>query len=142
MTLKAPLPDLYSALLCRCVGVPRAYGFIKWPAVPAGEARSMVDLVLLMRLFGKVSGAAEDQTKPKVAHFRPLASVLNEPVVSKLQAAGHEFCWSDEKQLCARKNEGWWLVLGRDAIGRPAIFMDPEEKLVLLHRKTRGELGP
>jgi hypothetical protein len=91
-----------------------------------------------MRLFAEVSSPAEGQTKPKVAHFRPLASVLNEPVVSKLHAAGHEFCWSDEEQLRARKDEGWRLVLGRDANGHHTIFMDRKEKLVLLHRKRQG----
>jgi hypothetical protein len=105
---------------------------------PAVGARPVVDAVRLVRLFAEVFRLAESPTKPKVAHFRPLASVLNEPVVSKLHAAGHEFCWSDEEQMRARKDEGWRLVLGRDANGQPTIFMDRKEKLVLLHRKSQG----
>jgi hypothetical protein len=109
--------------------------FVKRPAIPADVARPVVDLVRLMRLFAEVSGAVEGRIKPNVAHFRPLAAVLNEPVVSELYAADHEFCWSDQEQLRARKDEGWRLVLGHDAGGRPMVFADRKEKLVLLHRK-------
>lgn len=101
-------------------------------------ARLLVDLVHLVRLFAEAFGSAEDQTKLKVARFRPLAAVLNEPVVRNLHAADHEFYWSNEAQLLARKSEGWRLVLGRDAMGRPTIFMDRKEELVLLHRKKAG----
>jgi hypothetical protein len=43
--------------------------------------RTLIDLVHLVRLF------AEGCKKPKVAYFRPLAAVLDEPAVQKLQAA-------------------------------------------------------
>jgi hypothetical protein len=94
-------------------------------------ARPLIDVVRAVRLF------AVDCKKPKVACFRPLAVVLDEPTVQKLQAAHHEFRWSSEAELLARKNEGWWLALGHDSKGRPTIFMDREEELVLLHRRSQ-----
>lgn len=92
----------------------------------------MIDLVHVVRLF------AEDCKKPKVAHFRPLAAVLDVPAIQKLHAARHEFRWSNEAELLARKNEGWWLVLAHDTNGQPTIFTDREEELVLLHRRSQG----
>jgi hypothetical protein len=92
----------------------------------------LIDLVHAVRLF------AEDCKKPKVACFRPLAAVLDEPAVQRLQAARHEFCWSNEAEVLARKNEGWWLVLGHDSKGQPMIYMDRNEELVLLHRRSQG----
>ncbi len=98
----------------------------------------MVDLVRLMGIFGdEVFGPAQRWTKPKVTHFRLLAAVLEEPVVRRLHAAGHEFCWSREAQLPDRKHHGWKLVVQRDAVERPTIFMDRKEELVLLHRAQR-----
>jgi hypothetical protein len=96
-------------------------------------ARPLIDLVHVVRLF------AEDCKKPKVVCFRPLAAVLNEPAVEKLRAARHEFRWSNEAELVARKHEGWCLVLGCDSNNKelPAIFMDRKEELVLLHRRSR-----
>ena len=94
-------------------------------------ARPLIDLVHVVRLF------AEDCKKPKVVCFRPLAAVLNEPAVEKLRTARHEFRWSNEAELVARKHEGWWLVLGHDSKGQPTIFMDRKEELVLLHRRSR-----
>jgi len=100
-------------------------------------ARPLIDLVQVVRLF------AEDCKKPMVVCFRPLAAVLNEPAVEKLRAARHEFRWSNEAELVARKHEGWWLVLGCDSNDkeRPAIFMDRKKELVLLHRRSRDSKG-
>ncbi len=93
----------------------------------------MLDLVRLVGLFAEVG-----RTKLKVAQFRPLAAVLDKPVVRKLHASGHEFYWSPEAQLGERKHAGWNLVIECDAIGRYTIFMDRKEELVLLHRKIDG----
>ncbi len=93
----------------------------------------MLDLVPLVGLFAEVG-----RTTLRVAQFRPLAAVLDKPVVRKLHGAGHEFCWSPEAQLGERKHEGWELVIECDAVGRSTIFVDRKEKLVLLHRKIDG----
>ncbi len=90
----------------------------------------MLDLVRLVDLSGR--------TKLKVAQFRPLAAVLDKPVVRKLHTAGHEFLWSPQAQLGERKHAGWELVIECDAVGRSTIFMDRKEELVLLHRKIDG----
>jgi hypothetical protein len=95
-------------------------------------ARPLIDHVRAVRLF------ADDCKKPNVVCFRPLAAVLDEPAVQKLQAARHEFRWSNEAELLARKNEGWWLVLGHDSKGQPTIFMDRKEELILLHRRSQS----
>ncbi len=90
----------------------------------------MLDLIRLVGLFAEVG-----RTKLKVSQFRPLAAVLDKPVVRKLHAAGHEFSWSPEAHLDKRKHAGWELVIECDAVGRPTIFTDRKEELVLLHRK-------
>jgi hypothetical protein len=92
---------------------------------------SLIDLGHVVRLF------AEDCKRPKVACCRPLAAVLSEPTVQQLQAARHEFRWSNEAGLLARKNEGWWLVLGHDNKEQSTIFMDREKELILLHRRSK-----
>ncbi len=79
----------------------------------------MLDLIRLVDLFAEVG-----RRKPKVAQFRPLAAVLDKPVVRKLHAAGHEFLWSPQEQLGQRKHKGWELVIERDAVGRSTICMD------------------
>ncbi len=93
----------------------------------------MLDLVRLVGLFAEIG-----RTKLKVAQFRPLAAVLDKPVVRKLHAAGHEFLWSPEAQLGELKHAGWELVTECDAVGQSTIFMDRKEELVLLHRKIDG----
>lgn len=104
-------------------------------ALASSFARSEVDLADLMRLFAEGSRTVEGRKSLTVAHFRPLATVLDEPAVRELHAAGHEFSWANETQLLARKDEGWRLVFGRDARGRTTILMDHNEELILLHRK-------
>ncbi len=95
----------------------------------------MIDLLSLLDIFADdLSGTAKVRKKPKVAHFRPLAAVLEEAVVRQLHAAGHEFSWSREEQLARGKQDGWRLVVQQDAAGRGTIFMDRREELVLLHR--------
>jgi DNA mismatch repair protein MutH len=95
----------------------------------------MLDLARLVGLFAEVG-----RTELKVAQFRPLAAVLEKPVVRKLQAAGHEFYWSPQAQLGARKHEGWELVIECDAVGRSTLFTDRKGELVLLHRE--GSTAP
>jgi DNA mismatch repair protein MutH len=99
----------------------------------AGHA--MLDLAHLVGLFAEVG-----RTKLKVAQFRPLAAVLEKPVVRKLQAAGHEFYWSPQAQLGERKHKGWELVIECDTVGRSTIFMDRKGELVLLH--CEGSTAP
>jgi hypothetical protein len=65
-----------------------------------------------------------------------LAAVLEEPAVRQLQAARHEFRWSNDAELLARNNEGWWLVLGHGSKEQSTIFMDRKKELVLPHRRT------
>lgn len=78
--------------------------------------------------------ATKDWTEPKVARVDPLDDIENEPVFQKLKSAGHELVWAREEKLRRLKREGWEPVAERDQIGRPTVFMDRLQELILLHR--------
>jgi hypothetical protein len=42
--------------------------------------------------------------------------------------------WANATRLRQLKRDGWLPVFERDAIGRPTIFTDRLEELVLVHR--------
>jgi hypothetical protein len=94
----------------------------------------MIDLVALMGLFGEVFGLAKNWRVPTVARFERLEDAEQEKVFRDLKAAGHEFGWVREARLRQLKREGWKPVFERDKIGRPTIFMDRLQELVLVHR--------
>jgi hypothetical protein len=94
----------------------------------------MIDLIALAGLFAEVFGASKDCTEPKVARFEQLNDADKGPKVIKLKAKGHMFIWAREARLRQLKREGWEPVFERDAIGRPTIFVDRLEELVLVRR--------
>jgi hypothetical protein len=94
----------------------------------------MIDLVALVGLFGEVFGVAKNWTTPSIARFERLEDVEQETVVRELKAAGQELFWARETRLRQLKREGWKPVFERDKIGRPTIFMDRNQELVLVHR--------
>ncbi|MFZ0149121.1 MAG: hypothetical protein WBG18_23235 [Xanthobacteraceae bacterium] len=94
----------------------------------------MIDLVALAGLFGEAFGLTKNWTAPNVARFERLEDAEQEKAVRDLKAAGHEFGWVRETRLRQLKREGWKPVFERDKIGRPTIFMDRLQELVLVHR--------
>jgi hypothetical protein len=93
----------------------------------------MVDLVALRNLFVEAFGAAKGWTEPKVARFERLSDAERESVVIRLKAEGHTLSWARQTRLRQLKREGWRPVFERDAIGRPTIFMDRLQVLLLVH---------
>ena len=91
----------------------------------------MIDLAALAALFFV---ASKEWTEPKVARFDPLSDAEKEEVVLNLQKRGHELQWVRDTRLRALKRAGWAPVYERDAIGRPTIFTDRLQELVLIHR--------
>ena len=91
----------------------------------------MIDLAALAALC---FDASKEWTEPKVARFDPLSDAEKEEVVLNLRKNGHEFLWAKETRLRALKREGWEPIYERDAIGRPNIFTDRLQELVLIHR--------
>jgi hypothetical protein len=104
-------------------------------AAPKGNS-SMIDLAALVSLFGEALGATKGWTQPRIARFERLDDAERETVVHELRAAGHELQWGRETHLRQLKRDGWKPVFERDAIGRPTIFMDRLEELVLVHRPS------
>jgi hypothetical protein len=96
----------------------------------------MIDLAALAALC---FDASKEWTEPKVARFDPLSDAEKEKAVLNLRKKGHEFQWVKETRLRALKREGWGPVYERDAIGRPTIFTDRLQELVLVHRPPRGQ---
>jgi hypothetical protein len=91
----------------------------------------MIDLAALATLFFEVS---KQWTEPKVVRFDPLDDADKEEVVRDLRRKRHELSWVYDIRLRKLKREGWEPVCERDAIGRPAIFTDRLQELVLVHR--------
>jgi hypothetical protein len=94
----------------------------------------MIDLAALVTLFVDVFGVSKEWTVPKVVRFEHLEDAQNERVVRDLKAAGHLITWAREEPLQQLKRDGWSPVVERDATGRPMIFMDHSEEIVLVHR--------
>ena len=92
----------------------------------------MIDLAALVSLFAEALGATKGW--PRIARFERLDDAERETVVHDLRAAGHELQWGRETRLRQLKRDGWKPVFERDAMGRPTIFMDRLEELVLVHR--------
>ena len=69
----------------------------------------------------------------------PLPDAEKEEVVLDLRKKGHELQWARDTRLRALKREGWEPVYERDAIGRPTIFTDRLQELVLVHRPSPGQ---
>jgi hypothetical protein len=92
----------------------------------------MIDLAALAALC---FDASKEWSEPKVARFDPLSDAEKEEVVLKLkEKKGLELQWVMDTRLRALKREGWAPVYERDAIGRPTIFTDRLQELVLVHR--------
>jgi hypothetical protein len=96
----------------------------------------MIDLAALAALF---FDASKDWTEPKVARFDPLSDAEKEEVVLSLRKKGHELQWVRDTRVRALKRKGWKPVYERDAIGRPTIFTDRLQELVLVHRPPLGQ---
>jgi hypothetical protein len=97
----------------------------------------MVDLVAIASLFGEAFGPAKGWTVPQVARFEDLSDVESEEVVRNLRAKQHELFWVPKARLGQVKRDGWKPVFIRDNIGRPAIFMDRLQELLLVHRPPK-----
>jgi len=144
---------LWRILFCRCSLFGRRFfgslfalciGFVQEPIDETRTARlldlrllrlngsrTMIDLAALAALF---FDASKEWTEPKVARFDPLSDAEKEEVVLNLQKRGHELQWVRDARLRALKRAGWAPVYERDAIGRPTIFTDRLQELVLIHR--------
>ena len=94
----------------------------------------MIDFAAIATIFVEVFGASKGWTEPKIARFDPLEEAEREKAVRDLTAAGHTFQWVPDTRLRQLKREGWLPVYERDAIGRPTIFTDRLQELVLVHR--------
>jgi hypothetical protein len=97
-------------------------------------ATPVIDLAALASLFVDAFGASKEWTEPKMARLDPLDDAEQEPSVRALRAKGHRLEWLRASRLRQLKRDGWSPVFERDAIGRPTIFMDRLEELVLAHR--------
>jgi hypothetical protein len=97
----------------------------------------VIDLAALASLFVDVFGTSKEWTEPKVARLDPLDAAEQEASVRALRAKGHKLEWLPEIKLRQLKRDGWSPVFERDRIGRPTIFMDRLEELVLVHRPPR-----
>jgi hypothetical protein len=94
----------------------------------------MMDVAALVSLFVEVFGASKGWSKPKVVPFEHLHDAFEEKVVRDLKAKGHDFSWARETKWRKLERNGWEPVIERDKVGRPSIFVDRFEKVVLLHR--------
>ncbi|GLR81276.1 hypothetical protein HUE56_05940 (plasmid) [Azospirillum oryzae] len=93
----------------------------------------MIDLAALAGLFPAVLQATKEWTEPKVARIA-MGTEMEEPAYLALKEKGHEFGWPRIEQVRDRSRKGWEPVTERDALGRPTIFTDPREELLLVHR--------
>jgi hypothetical protein len=94
----------------------------------------MIDLVALMGLFAEIFPATKGWREPKVERVEHLDAMESEEVVTSLKANGHELSWARETSMRRLKREGWAPVVERDRLGRPTIFTDRLQELVLVHR--------
>jgi len=98
----------------------------------------MIDLAALGSLFVDVFGISKEWSTPKMRRFEHLDDILHEKVVRDLEAEGHELIWVREARLRPLQREGWKPVIERDKFGRPSIFVDRREELVLVHRAPQA----
>jgi hypothetical protein len=96
---------------------------------------TMIDLAALGSLFFEASKEWRD---PKVIRIDPLDSIEQEQVVRDLKAKRHELQWANAIRLRQLAHNGWKPVFERDRIGRPSIFMDRLEELILVHRPPKN----
>ena len=115
------------------------------PPASAGRAKArgrccttMIDLAALGSLFVDVFGISKEWSTPKMIRFEHLDDILHEKVVRDLEAEGHELIWVREARLRPLQREGWKPVIERDKFGRPSIFVDRREELVLVHRAPQA----
>jgi len=94
----------------------------------------MIDLAAVGSLFVEAIGASKEWTTPKAIRFERLDDVEDEKVVRDLKEKGHKLSWVRETKLRRLKRMGWRPVIERDKIGRPSIFVDRLEELVLVHQ--------
>jgi hypothetical protein len=94
----------------------------------------MIDLMAMAGLFGEAFGLSKNWTTPKVARFERFEDAEAEKTVIDLKAAGDELSWARATRLRQLQREGWKPVIERDALGRPTIYADRLEELVLVHR--------
>jgi hypothetical protein len=99
---------------------------------------TMIDLAALGSLFVDVFGISKEWSTPKMIRFEHLDDILHEKVVRDLEAEGHELIWVREARLRPLQREGWKPVIERDKFGRPSIFVDRREELVLVHRASQA----
>ena len=93
----------------------------------------MIEIPSLATIFAEL---IKDWSKCKKVCI-DLNEIDNEPVVQKLKAKGHKIEMRNELELRALARKGWKPVIERDAIGRPSIFVDRLEELVLVHRPPK-----
>jgi hypothetical protein len=93
----------------------------------------MIEIASLASLFVEVFGASKDWTEYKKVHLDPNA-IDDEQIVRELRTKGHKIELRNEMELRQLARKGWKPVIERDAIGRPSIFVDRLDELVLVHR--------
>lgn len=98
----------------------------------------MIDLIGLGTLFAEVFPANKGWREPKVERVGHLHGMDREEVVIGLRAKGHELSWAREPDMRQIKSEGWAPVIEHDRLGRPTIFTDRFQELILVHRPKQG----
>jgi hypothetical protein len=98
----------------------------------------MIDVVALVGLFTELFKVTKGWRAPKVERVGHLDDMENEEVVIKLKAKGHEVAWPSATKMRQLKHEGWAPVVEHDRLGRPIIFTDRFEELILVHRPKQG----
>jgi hypothetical protein len=98
----------------------------------------MIDLIALVGLFAEIFPATKGWRAPKVERVGHLDDMDREEVVINLKAKGHELQWARETRMRQLKRDGWAPVIERDGIGRPTIFADRFDELILVHRPKQG----
>jgi hypothetical protein len=94
----------------------------------------MIDLIALVGLFAEIFPATKGWREPKVERVEHLNDMDREEVVINVKAKGHEISWPRATRMRQLKREGWAPVVEHDALGRPTIFVDRKEELILMHR--------
>ena len=98
----------------------------------------MVDLIGLGTLFAELFPATKGWREPKVERVEHLDGMDREEVVIGLRAKGHELQWARATRMRQLKREGWTPVVEHDRLGRPTIFSDRFQELILVHRPKQG----
>lgn len=85
-------------------------------------------------ILGFLLSLSEEWRNPNVIQIWPLDDIENEPAYQRIINEGHEVRWVAERRLRAVSRDGWQPVTERDRLGRPSVFMDRNNELLLMYR--------